>query len=437
MAERKKITDELKESFKGALSTGFTHMPFINAVKRDDVEQVRKMLKKGVKPDVYSLGKAPLHMAVELASPEMVVSLIRNKADINIPMKAANRNTPLDQAILNKRPEMIRLLIGYGAAYDRIKPNGRATIHDAAALNNASAMSAMIDAGADPYIETTNGNNALTLAVSAGANETVRAIAEHPMSSAHIDRVSRKDPELLTALMTAAAEGNLEAAEILIDAGANLEKQSKSGWTAVSIAVNAGHFDIADKLIDAGADFRKSISQGRSNVLHVLAMAKKEDTALFAKMLHRGIDINAQNDDGTTALMLAVRTGKVELTKALLAAGAKPNMVEATGKTALHYAAETENKDMMSALLAHKANPNTVNRATRQPILHEMIMTDLPEMAHMLALSGADPMKKNAQGKDAIALANSKGLTDLAASLKEKASSGVKAAFDGKKQFKL
>jgi hypothetical protein len=64
-----------------------------------------------------------------------------------------------------------------------------------------------------------------------------------------------------TALMDAAAEGELEIAEILICARAGLDVTSRNGQTALILAVGQGNTEIAALLIQAGAalDIRDSL----------------------------------------------------------------------------------------------------------------------------------------------------------------------------------
>ncbi|WP_319417248.1 ankyrin repeat domain-containing protein [Marispirochaeta aestuarii] len=64
-----------------------------------------------------------------------------------------------------------------------------------------------------------------------------------------------------TALMDAAAEGELEIAEILIRTGAGLDVTSRNGQTALILAVGQGNLKIAALLIKAGSalDIRDSL----------------------------------------------------------------------------------------------------------------------------------------------------------------------------------
>ena len=67
--------------------------------------------------------------------------------------------------------------------------------------------------------------------------------------------------------------------------------------------------------------------------------AARNDTAAVAGLVGRGADVNLQTE-GTrlTALMCAAYFGHTEVVKALLAAGAKPDLKDATGASAADWA---------------------------------------------------------------------------------------------------
>ena len=57
-----------------------------------------------------------------------------------------------------------------------------------------------------------------------------------------------------TALMNAAAEGNLDCVRLLIEAGSDLNVVDAEGSTALSLARSNGNLDVAALLEQAGAD---------------------------------------------------------------------------------------------------------------------------------------------------------------------------------------
>jgi hypothetical protein len=102
-----------------------------------------------------------------------------------------------------------------------------------------------------------------------------------------------------TPLMTAAALGKTEAAEILIEAGADLSCQNVDGSTALHIAAVFGKTEIAKSLMDAGIDLNCKNNDG-STALHAAAFFCREE--IVEALLEKGADKSLKNKMGQTAL---------------------------------------------------------------------------------------------------------------------------------------
>jgi ankyrin repeat protein len=118
-----------------------------------------------------------------------------------------------------------------------------------------------------------------------------------------------------TALMWAAAEGNVGVVETLIKAGADLHKRLDSGFTPLLFAVREGQTGVVQALLKAGADVNETVQNKRS-----FGSPSQGETP---------------PRNGASALVLAVENGHFELASYLLDAGADPNAA-AQGWTALH-----------------------------------------------------------------------------------------------------
>jgi ankyrin repeat protein len=116
-----------------------------------------------------------------------------------------------------------------------------------------------------------------------------------------------------TAIMWAAAEGNVEAVEVLIKAGADFRARLSSGYTPLLFAVREGRIGVVRALLKAGEDVNATIQ------------TEKTGKGRIAKA----------PPAGTSALILAVINAHYELAADLLDAGADPNG-SGPGYTALH-----------------------------------------------------------------------------------------------------
>jgi ankyrin repeat protein len=111
-----------------------------------------------------------------------------------------------------------------------------------------------------------------------------------------------------TALHYAAFFGGADAAEALIDAGADLEAVSRNGMGVrpLNSAAAGRHGDVARLLVERGADVNAAQEQG-FRPLH--AAAQNGDADLVAVFLAAGADTNARLDDGRTAADVALEAG--------------------------------------------------------------------------------------------------------------------------------
>ena len=78
-------------------------------------------------------------------------------------------------------------------------------------------------------------------------------------------------------------------------------------------------------------------------------------------------NINGNSDDGTP-LMAAVVKGHVEISTALIQAGADPNLTDANGATALHYAVMFNNQELATLLIKSGASALMKNNVGQSPL---------------------------------------------------------------------
>ena len=78
--------------------------------------------------------------------------------------------------------------------------------------------------------------------------------------------------------------------------------------------------------------------------------ATKGSIEIADLLLKKSADVNAQDDDGNTALIMAVGNGNRDLIRNLLAAGAKPSLRNKIGISAVDLAKHKGATDILSML---------------------------------------------------------------------------------------
>lgn len=99
---------------------------------------------------------------------------------------------------------------------------------------------------------------------------------------------------------------------------------------------------------------KMNVPQTEAALLAKTKDVKSEDVAKL--LVAAGVDPNARQANGMTALMSAVFNNQLDTAKALIEKGADVKL-DAAGFNALSLAVEKGNKDMVKLLLAHGADP--------------------------------------------------------------------------------
>jgi len=180
------------------------------------------------------------------------------------------------------------------------------------------------------------------------------------------------------------------------------EKKLRHKWSAVL----AGSFLLVATAV-----------QGAVPAEDFLKICAKGTVQEVQQALEENADVNAQNNDGYTALMTAVyRNADPKVAAALIAAGAAVNARDAEGTTPLIAAAmRNPNPEVVTALIAAGARKDAVDGKGWSALMWAASSNPNPEVVSALLASGADAGLKNNAGNDALWCAQHPQRADTAA----------------------
>ena len=156
-----------------------------------------------------------------------------------------------------------------------------------------------------------------------------------------------------TALMFAAIQGDVETQTALIDAGANVNAVGGFDWTALMVATVKGHVPAVRQLLASGADPDARDIYGWTPLMR--AVYEERDQVTQVLLEQPGVNLDAKNDQGATAMHLAALKGNEALVIALLDAGANPRIQDRKGRTPAAMAVAAGHEELAALLQSREA----------------------------------------------------------------------------------
>jgi ankyrin repeat protein len=162
---------------------------------------------------------------------------------------------------------------------------------------------------------------------------------------------------------------------------------------SANIATAARDADVAEikKLIASGSDVNAQESDGTSALLWAAYQSSPE---IVSMLLAAGANANTANNFGVTPLLQAARYGDAATISVLLKGGADLSAATRDGETPLMAAARAGNVDAVKVLLEHGADPNAVESLQEQNALMWATAEGHLDVVDALLDAGANPNMK-------------------------------------------
>ena len=463
-----------------------TREALFSALRDNDLEKAETLLRKNADPNARdSNGNTALHIAVKADNPAALALLLFYGANPNIENKdhftplleavwcrkpeafltslinggadpaavARDRKNALHIAVKNNYAEIIPFLIKSGVDLNGKDEDGLTPLHYALVPLREAAVTALINAGADPSIPDKRGETALIKAVDYADFDTVALLLRHSACLSTINDAATFDSRE-TALHIAVKKNRLNVVELLLDAGALINQRDGYRQTPLYLAFDRSLPDMAEFLIARGADVRKCPSDTKYKRHLVHLAAKDERTSLFSLLIEFNGNLHALDEENANALHYAIGPPSIKNIKALLAQGVSPETPDRWGRRAidllnfrtstelievakvlldaganpgisndpqvkvspLHIAARQENLALIDLLLKFGADPDVKDRMDQATPLIDCARFSCKESAKKLLDAGANPDARDGDGRTALhvaAFAGNDALTEL------------------------
>ncbi|MDA7946850.1 MAG: ankyrin repeat domain-containing protein [Hyphomicrobiaceae bacterium] len=286
-----------------------------------------------------------------------------------------------------------------------------------AEANRLDVVVYLLNKGVDPNTTADNGYTALIVAASNGRTEIIDLLLAR---GADVNQANKTG---WTPLMEAAMRDQDRTVQQLLKAGAKVNVvEMRNGQTPLIVAAKSDRPDSVTTLLAAGADVKAAdTKRGLTALHHALSSTKHRSTEMVAELLVAGADPERRAKDGYTPLMSAVDSGEVAKVSLVLSESVSIDAETNDGRTALVIAAGGEHPAPVRRLL--KAGAKVEGGSGKFTPLTQAVRAGLHETTRLLLEAGADPNRSAMDGRRPLMLAARAGQDEIVRLLLDKGAS--------------
>ena len=259
----------------------------------------------------------------------------------------------------------------------------------------------------NPNIQDLSGNTPLHLSID---NKPLLNVVEVFLLHKYIDLSIQNNSGDTVLHIAVLRKISLEVvAALILHKSCNLCITNSKGMTPLQTAVSSREIDVAAALITSKKCSHEDIAKATEDAGLLICAVLQEKAQLLTALIETGINVNATNSKGETALHIACNKGNSEATELLLRNGADILAVDHKGNAPIHVACENTTLECLNVLLSHHAcNPNQQNAVGDTP-LHILcnyeVSGDMSMLRTLLSIPGIDPKCANHAGQTPAELA--------------------------------
>lgn len=191
----------------------------------------------------------------------------------------------------------------------RNEPDGRTALITAAARGHEDIVNALLRGGADVNIKDNIGYTAFFHAIEARYDDVADTLISQPQLDANT-----RGKNGVTALMIYVWRDRKEAAERLLNKGADVTLTDNDGDTALHGAAEVGNVEITKMLLAKGANVNAKNKVGGTPLMWAAVYGNDN---VVRELLKQGADPSLKDEDGVTALQWAVKNNRSDVVRVL------------------------------------------------------------------------------------------------------------------------
>jgi ankyrin repeat protein len=235
--------------------------------------------------------------------------------------------TQLSDAIKKQEVTNVQNLIEAGAKINSSDRHGRTKLMLSVIHNKSTIMQELLTRDANSGARTKDGKTALMYAAAQTPTILNQLLAHQSQQATanqtYLNMATRKG---YTALMYATISGQNENVKTLIENRANIEAQSQQGYTPLMLAARHRQNQILIDLLNLGANPNKQDCQGQTALMHAVKSGNRQTVSTLLQLPHAmlgaQLDLDHKDEEGQSALSLALTKNKPEIYTQLKEAGA-------------------------------------------------------------------------------------------------------------------
>lgn len=260
---------------------------------------------------LLALVKQNLYIAVRSGSINAVRCLLENGAELEV---ANHRGkTALVYAAKYGYYDILEELLLHNVNLEAKGLDGRTALIEAILNEEPEIVKCLLAKGANCNAADKNGKTALMYAAESDDITALELLLEKNLDLEVTEKLNGK-----TALIYAVISKNEEGVELLLKHGANAKVKNLLGFSAFFSAANSGNIRILQMLHEHGADINEVDDEG----ITALTIAVKQSADCVEYLIKHGANLNAKYND-MDLFEVAVGSNQLETLKVLLQLGVK------------------------------------------------------------------------------------------------------------------